>query len=39
MFKLLLLAALAEVVIASYDRRLLEAAKYEGFATLGGSLQ
>jgi len=30
---------LAEVVIASYDRRLLEAAKYEGFATLGGSLQ
>jgi predicted nucleic acid-binding protein len=26
-----------EVVVASYDRRLLEAAEREGFATLGGS--
>jgi predicted nucleic acid-binding protein len=27
-----------EVVVASYDRRLLEAAEREGFATLGGPL-
>jgi predicted nucleic acid-binding protein len=28
-----------EVVVASYDRRLLEAAEREGFATLGGPLK
>lgn len=31
-------APATEVVVASYDRRLLEAAEAEGFATLGGAL-
>jgi predicted nucleic acid-binding protein len=31
-------APTAEVVVASFDRRLLEAAEREGFATLGGPL-
>lgn len=31
-------APVVEVVVASYDRRLLEAAEREGFATLGGPL-